>query len=67
MINLRETVERELKLSGGSDFSLAQALEGEPLESRLFVSTSTTPPITGSPRAASRCGTVSRTARVCGS
>ena len=39
MSNLRETVERELKLSGGSDFSLAQALEGEPLESRLFVST----------------------------
>ena len=39
MGDLRETVERELKLSAGEGFSLADALEGEPLESRLFVST----------------------------
>jgi CHAD domain-containing protein len=39
MSNLRETLERELKLSGGPEFSLSEALEGEPLETRLFVST----------------------------
>jgi CHAD domain-containing protein len=36
---LRETVEREVKLSAGEEFVLADALDGEPLEGRTFVST----------------------------
>jgi hypothetical protein len=36
---LRDTVERELKLTAGEEFVLSHALDGEVLDGRTFVST----------------------------
>jgi hypothetical protein len=63
---IRETVEREVKLRAGEEFRLPE-LGGEAIEPRLFVSTYHDTADHRLARAASRCGTASRTGRGSGS